>query len=298
VRQSCEYEAGHIPKAILVPISELEARQEEIGRDKIIVTYSRSGHISIAAAVMLYQLGYRSLFHLDGGISNWDYGIATGTPKIEVETTEEKSPFTSIYLDAMAVEMGYKTPYHFSTSKKLTRARKAIFKLLFKRNNLLTKEFDIRNILVLAIKLEKTHNEFMMIARNKAETAQVKEIFEGLLSAKTEHIQRLYSCASGLSGEVPLPALEKIEQQNGVENSEGNIKVNKFITRIYDEFTDEMELLETAVEKECVYHDFFEQASGVVCESEAKTILCQLAAENRHQRRNLLEHIAGMVSLT
>ena len=55
VRQSCQYESGHIPKAMLVPLNELEERQKEIDRDKIVITYSRSGHVSVAAAVVLYQ---------------------------------------------------------------------------------------------------------------------------------------------------------------------------------------------------------------------------------------------------
>ncbi len=298
VRQSCEYEKGHIPNAVLVPLNELEARQEEIDRDKIVITYSRSGHMSVAAAVALYQLGFRSLLHLDGGISNWSHGIVTGMPKKEIKSMDDKSRLNSVYMDAMAVEMGFKTPYHFSNSKTLARARKAITNLLFKRTKLITKESDLRSILVLSIKLEKAHCEFITMARSKAKTDQVKETFKILFEAKAEHMQGLYACASALAGEVALPALEKIEQESGIENIEDNVKVNTFITKTYDEFADEMELLETAVEKEYVYHDFFKQASGVVGDSDAKAMLCKLAAENRHYASVLLEQIAGTVSLT
>ena len=295
VRQSCEYESGHIPKAMLVPLNELEARQKEIDRDKIIITYSRSGHMSVAAAVVLYKLGFRSLFHLDGGISNWSYGIVTGLPEAEVKSTDETSKLNSIYMEAMAVEMGFKTPYHFRYNKTLGRARKAIIKLFIKRPKLLTKESDLRNILVLSIKLEKAHRDFLIMARSKAKSSQVKETFQQLFDAKAEHMQRLYNCAMGLAGEE---ALEDLEQESGIVNIENTVEVNPFIARTYDEFTDEVELLETAVEKEYVYHDFYEQASVVVGDSDVKAVLYQLAMVKKHYASILLERIAGTASLT
>jgi rhodanese-related sulfurtransferase len=39
VRQPEEYEAGHIPGAILIPLGELEYRQSELSRKKRIITY-------------------------------------------------------------------------------------------------------------------------------------------------------------------------------------------------------------------------------------------------------------------
>lgn len=39
VRQPEEYEAGHIPGAILIPLGELEHRQFELSREKKIITY-------------------------------------------------------------------------------------------------------------------------------------------------------------------------------------------------------------------------------------------------------------------
>ena len=297
VRRSCEYEIGHLPNAVLVPLTELEARQEEIDRDKIVITYSRSGHMSVAAAIALHQLGFRSLLHLDGGISNWSHGIVTGMHKEEIKSTDDTSRLNSVYMDALAVEMGFKTPYHLTNSKTLVRARKAIANLIFKRTKLITKESDLRSLLVLSIKLEKAHCEFITMAISKAKTDQVKETFKILFDAKAEHIQGLYACASALGGGA-LPALEKIEQEAGIENTEDNVKVNTFITRVYDEFADEMELLETAVEKEYVYHDFFEQASGIVRDSDVKAMLCKLAAEDRHYASVLLEQIAETVPLT
>jgi len=298
VRQSCEYETGRIPKALLVPLNELEERQKEIDRDKIIITYSRSGHRSVAAAIALYQLGFRSLLHLDGGISNWSYGIVTGLPEAEVKSTGDTSRINDIYMEAVAVEMGFKSPYHFRNNKTLGRARKAIINLFIKKPKLLTKESDLRSILVLSIKLEKAHREFFMMARDKAKSSQVKDAFQVLFDAKTDHMQRLYACAFGLAGEVALPALEDIERESGIVNIEDTVEVNPFIARTYDEFVDEMELLEIAVEKEYVYHDFFEQASVAVGNSDVKAVLYQLAIENKHCASILTERIAETTLLT
>jgi rubrerythrin len=298
VRQSCEYEAGHIPKAQLVPLNELGERQKEIDRDKIVITYSRSGHMSVAAAIVLYQLGFRSLLHLDGGISNWPYGIVTGLPELEVKSADDTLKVNDIYMEAVAVEMGFKSPYHFRNNKTLGRARKAIIKLFIKRPKLLTKESDLRSILVLSIKLEKAHRDYYIMAREKAKSSQVKDAFQILLDAKIDHMQRLYTCAFGLDGEVALPAMEKLEQESGIVNVEDTVEVNPFVAKTYDEFVDEMELLETAVEKEYVYHDFFEQASVVVGNQDVKAVLYQLAVEKKRYASILLEQLAETALLT
>ena len=58
VRQPEEYRARHIPGARLVPLGELEARHGELEKDKKIVTYCRSGHRSMGAAILLCGLGF------------------------------------------------------------------------------------------------------------------------------------------------------------------------------------------------------------------------------------------------
>jgi len=294
VRQSYEYESGHIPSAMLVSLSEIEVRQKEIDRDKIIITYSRSGHISVAAAVALYRLGFSSLLHLEGGISNWTHGIVTGFPETVVKSTEDtSSQVHKVYMEALAVEMGFKSPHHFNDNKTVGRAKKAIVNLL-KKPKLLTKESDLKNILMLSIKLKKAHKEFCIRAIDEARSSQIKETFQTLLDASTESIQKLHICASGLTGETNPPAFEELGHETvRVENT---VKVNPFVGKMYNEFTDEMELLETAVEKEYVYHDFFEQASVVVSNSDVKAMFQQLASEKENYAGILLKNIAETVS--
>lgn len=81
VRQSEEYEASHIPGAMLMPLGELEARQGELDRNKKIIAYCRSGRRSMAAAIALCGLGFKGAQHLDGGILDWSYETITGLPE-------------------------------------------------------------------------------------------------------------------------------------------------------------------------------------------------------------------------
>ena len=78
VRRQDEYDAGHIPGAVLIP-------NESIGTDKpkelpdlnqIILVYCRSGNRSKQAAQKLFDLGYTNIFEF-GGITTWDGEIIT-----------------------------------------------------------------------------------------------------------------------------------------------------------------------------------------------------------------------------
>lgn len=72
VRTKQEYDAGHIPEAILLPDFEIKAKAEKILTDKnaIILVYCRSGGRSARAAKNLVTLGYTKIYDL-GGIINW-----------------------------------------------------------------------------------------------------------------------------------------------------------------------------------------------------------------------------------
>lgn len=74
VRTQAEYDEGHIPGSILIPVDELEERAEEILTDKDakIVIYCRTGNRTKAAGEILKRLGYRNLYDL-GGIVDWPY---------------------------------------------------------------------------------------------------------------------------------------------------------------------------------------------------------------------------------
>ena len=74
VRTQEEYDEGHIPGAILIPNTEMEAQVEEILTDKaqLILVYCRSGRRSKIAAEALVELGYTNIKEF-GGIIDWPY---------------------------------------------------------------------------------------------------------------------------------------------------------------------------------------------------------------------------------
>ncbi len=74
VRTQEEYDAGHIPGAILIPDYEITAQAETTLPDKeqLILVYCRSGRRSLNAAEALAALGYTNVKEF-GGILNWPY---------------------------------------------------------------------------------------------------------------------------------------------------------------------------------------------------------------------------------
>lgn len=77
VREQSEYEQGHIPGALLLPlgtISDKTAAEVIPNKEEIALIYCRSGRRSKMAAEMLSGLGYTNLYEF-GGIITWPYEI-------------------------------------------------------------------------------------------------------------------------------------------------------------------------------------------------------------------------------
>jgi rhodanese-related sulfurtransferase len=72
VRETFEYEDGHIDGMINMPLSSLENTLEKLPVNSEIVIICRSGNRSMKAANMLQQNGYTKLVNVQGGISSWD----------------------------------------------------------------------------------------------------------------------------------------------------------------------------------------------------------------------------------
>jgi ArsR family transcriptional regulator len=72
VRPAEEFRAGHIPGAISIPLSHLEARLSELPREQEIVAYCRGPYcvLAVEAVERLSSWGYRA-FRLEDGIQEW-----------------------------------------------------------------------------------------------------------------------------------------------------------------------------------------------------------------------------------
>ncbi len=85
VRPREEFEAGHIPGALSVPVAELADRLGELPRHQEVVAYCRSAYCVLAyKAVELLRARGRKARRLDGGLPEWR---AAG---FEVETKKER----------------------------------------------------------------------------------------------------------------------------------------------------------------------------------------------------------------
>jgi len=63
----------HLPRAINIPLGEIEARAEELEKDEEIVVYCASFECtaSTAAAEKLEALGFTNVLDYEGGIKDW-----------------------------------------------------------------------------------------------------------------------------------------------------------------------------------------------------------------------------------
>lgn len=78
VRRQDEYDARHIPGAILIPNESIGTEQpEELpDLDQIILIYCRSGNRSNQAAQKLFDMGYTNIYEF-GGINTWTDEVVT-----------------------------------------------------------------------------------------------------------------------------------------------------------------------------------------------------------------------------
>ena len=72
VRRQDEYDAGHIPGAILIPNESISTERPDAlpDLDQVILVYCRTGRRSKEAAQKLADMGYTKVYEF-GGISTW-----------------------------------------------------------------------------------------------------------------------------------------------------------------------------------------------------------------------------------
>ena len=71
VREPGEFESGHLPEAVHIPLGELASRLGELPRGRPIVTYCGSGARSTTAASLLERAGIGPALNLEGGFGAW-----------------------------------------------------------------------------------------------------------------------------------------------------------------------------------------------------------------------------------
>lgn len=77
VRKAEEYQAGHIPGSVLIPLNKLAVRVGELPVGEPILIYCHSGSLSLEAMNMLGGAGFMHLSSMDGGFNDW---VVAGYP--------------------------------------------------------------------------------------------------------------------------------------------------------------------------------------------------------------------------
>jgi rhodanese-related sulfurtransferase len=106
VRQPREYKDGHIPGAMLLPLSEIEERMGEVDPDKNVVLYCRTGGRSAVAATLVKDAGPRTgrIYNLVGGITGWEGKELKDIPHLELFPRD--MPLAQTLFRAMNMEKG------------------------------------------------------------------------------------------------------------------------------------------------------------------------------------------------
>ena len=84
VREFDEWEAGHAPEAVHLPLSELMDRADEVPAGRDVYVICRSGSRSDRAAGYLNQLG-RTSWNVAGGMLAWQ---AAGRPMVSEDGSQ------------------------------------------------------------------------------------------------------------------------------------------------------------------------------------------------------------------
>ena len=77
VREQHEYDSGHIPGAVLLPVGTIikdTAADMIDDLDTVVLVYCRSGNRSKTASQALVDLGYTNVYEF-GGINDWPYEV-------------------------------------------------------------------------------------------------------------------------------------------------------------------------------------------------------------------------------
>ena len=77
VREQDEFDTGHIPGAVLLPVGTItkdSAAAVIPKQDTVVLVYCRSGNRSKTASQVLADLGYTQIYEF-GGINTWPYEV-------------------------------------------------------------------------------------------------------------------------------------------------------------------------------------------------------------------------------
>ena len=119
VRQPGEYEQGHIPGALLIPLAELQSNLNKVKSDRMIIVYCRSGNRSRSAVGILNGAGLEDVYNMEGGILAYNGLVAAGSPEAGVFCFPENMTPEQLIAMAWYIEDG--SQQYFEAVKNATQ---------------------------------------------------------------------------------------------------------------------------------------------------------------------------------
>ena len=127
VRQPGEYEKGHLPGAILIPVGELDKRASELD-PKLTIVYCAAGVRSRAAASVLQGAGFAEVYSMSGGINAWSGLVAEGFPEAGISWFSAAHSVDEMTALAWVLEDGTERFYERMAQTAADRDAAAIFR--------------------------------------------------------------------------------------------------------------------------------------------------------------------------
>jgi rhodanese-related sulfurtransferase/rubrerythrin len=130
VRQPNEYEAGHIPGAVLMPLPEIGERLHEIDAAKPTVVYCAVGGRSRVAAQILAGKGFQQVYNLSGGIRAYDSHTAIGPDDLGLPLFSGWETIEQTLIVAYSLEAGLHEFYQSMAQRSKNEKARNLFKEL------------------------------------------------------------------------------------------------------------------------------------------------------------------------
>ena len=111
VRQPTEYEAGHLPGAMLIPLNALTTGFGDLDPEKPTILYCQSGGRSQAASQWLTNQGFREVYDIGSNIRSWLGMRAIGPYETNLELIRADADFPDAFSLAYAMEEGLQRFY-------------------------------------------------------------------------------------------------------------------------------------------------------------------------------------------
>lgn len=81
VRERDEYEFCHLRDSVLIPMSDMKARYDEVPKDREVLVYCHHGQRSMQVVRYLRTRGWRTVTNIQGGIEEWRVQVDPSIPE-------------------------------------------------------------------------------------------------------------------------------------------------------------------------------------------------------------------------